>query len=141
MAILLRIFLGWLPDRVGANRVLIPALASLAIGCLLLARAATPEVVIAAGVFCGIGHGFTFPILFALVVTRCRSADRGSAMALYTGLFDLGALLGGVSLGFLIDHYGYSAMFSTAGVFVVVGVISYAIWDGVVRGRAPSDSG
>ena len=46
------------------------------------------------------------------------------------------ALLGGPSLGLVIDHYGYSVMFASSGVLVVLGAISYAIWDGVVRGGA-----
>jgi hypothetical protein len=43
-------------------------------------------------------------------------------------------------LGFLIDHYGYSVMFSAVASFVVVGTIIYVIWDAVVGGRLVSDS-
>ena len=135
IAILLRLFFGWLPDRVGAVRVLVPALAILAAGFFMLAWATTSAEVMAAGMLCGIGHGYTFPILFGLVVTRSREAERGSAMALYTGLFDLGVLLGGPSLGFIIDHAGYSAMFATAGGLLVMGTLSYAIWDWAVGRR------
>ena len=129
VAILFRVFLGWLPDRLGAVRVLLPSLALQATGFFLLARASSQEEVLVAGVLCGAGHGYAFPILFGLVVTRCREADRGSAMALYTGLFDVGVLLGGPSLGYLIDRAGYPAMFATAGGLVAVGAVVFAIWD------------
>jgi MFS family permease len=129
VAILLRVFLGWLPDRLGAVRVLIPALGLQATGFFLLAYASTPSEVLLAGVLCGAGHGYAFPILFGLVVTRCRDADRGSAMALYTGLFDLGVLLGGPSLGYVIDHAGYPPMFATAGGLLVAGALCFALWD------------
>jgi MFS family permease len=137
IAILLRLFFGWLPDRVGAVFVLIPALMILATGFFMLSRATTSAEVMAAGMLCGVGHGYTFPILFGLVVTRSRDAERGSAMALFTGLFDVGVLLGGPSFGFIIDHAGYSTMFATAGGLVVMGALSYAIWDRAVGRRNP----
>jgi predicted MFS family arabinose efflux permease len=137
IAILVRLFFGWLPDRLGAMRVLIPALVILATGFLMLAHATTPTEVMTAGMLCGLGHGYTFPILFGLVVTRSRGAERGAAMALYTGLFDVGVLLGGPSLGFIIDHSGYSAMFATAGGLIMMGTISFAIWDWALGRRHP----
>ena len=88
-----------------------------------------------AGVLCGAGHGYAFPILFGLVITRCRDADRGSAMALYTGLFDVGVLLGGPSLGFLVDHLGYSSMFATAGGLVALGALGFVLWDRALAER------
>jgi predicted MFS family arabinose efflux permease len=135
VAILLRLFLGWLPDRLGAVRVLLPALVLQASGFFLLATTSSQEGVLLAGVLCGAGHGYAFPILFGLVVTRCRDADRGSAMALYTGLFDVGILLGGPSLGYLIDHAGYPTMFATAGGLVVFGAVVFAIWDRALTDR------
>jgi MFS family permease len=137
IAILVRLFFGWLPDRVGAVRVLLPAMAILSTGFLLLACATTAAEVMAAGMLCGLGHGYTFPILFGLVVTRSRDAERGSAMALYTGLFDVGVLLGGPSLGFVIDHAGYSTMFATTGGLLLMGALSFAIWDWAVGRRIP----
>ena len=132
IALVLRVFLGWLPDRFGPKRTLFPALATFALGFLLLASAESARDVLIAGVLCGAGHGFTFPILFGLVVKRSRTADRGSAMAIYTGLFDVGLLIGGPTLGALIDVGGHAAMFLSAGVAMAFGLVSFAVWD---RGR------
>ena len=60
----------------GPKRVLLPALAALATGFAVLAVADQARDVWIAGVLCGLGHGFTFPILFGMVVTRTRDADR-----------------------------------------------------------------
>ena len=132
IALALRVFFGWLPDRYGPKRTLFPALVTLALGFFALADANSAEDVIVAGLLCGVGHGFSFPILFGMVVKRCRDADRGSAMAIYTGLFDVGLLVGGPTLGFVIDARGHAAMFATAGVAIVIGLLSFAFWD---RGR------
>ncbi len=131
-AIALRIFLGWLPDRVGPKRVLFPALASLAAGFFTLAFAQDAGDVAAAGVLCGLGHGFVFPILFGLVVGRAREVERGAAMSIFTALFDVGVLVGGPVLGLVIRLAGYPAMFVTAALIVCAGAVVFAFWD---RGR------
>ncbi|MCZ6783382.1 MAG: MFS transporter [Proteobacteria bacterium] len=133
IALVLRVFFGWLPDRIGPKRVLFPALAVLATGFVLLSQATTSAEVALAGVLCGAGHGYTFPILFGMVVSRTREADRGSAMAIYTALFDVGVLLGGPSLGFVIERAGYPAMYAVAAVLVFLGTVVFAVWD---RGRS-----
>jgi predicted MFS family arabinose efflux permease len=50
-------------------------------------------------------------------------------MAIYTGLFDVGILVGGPSLGFVIETFGYSAMFASAGGLVAFGALVFALWD------------
>jgi MFS family permease len=131
-ALALRIFLGWLPDRVGAKRVLFPALLTLAVGFLVLAGAGDDREMRLAGLLCGAGHGYTFPLLFGIVVTRARTADRGSAMAIYTALFDLGVFVGGPLLGGVIYLFGYTIMFITAAALVAAGTAAFAFAD---RGR------
>jgi MFS family permease len=133
IALVLRVFFGWLPDRIGPKRVLLPALATLATGFLLMSRADSAGDVALAGVFCGAGHGYTFPILFGMVVGRTRSADRGSAMAIYTALFDVGVLIGGPSLGLVIELAGYPTMYAVAAGWIALGALVFAVWD---RGRS-----
>ena len=128
-ALVLRLLFAWLPDRVGAKRVLFPALVSLALGFLVLAGAADSRDVVLAGLLCGFGHGYAFPILFALVVTRASDADRGSAIAIFTALFDLGLVLGGPLFGWISRSFGYLPMYVAASVVIVVGSALYAVWD------------
>jgi predicted MFS family arabinose efflux permease len=132
VALALRIFFGWVPDRVGAKRVLFPALIALAVGFLALALAHDDRDVLLAGALCGAGHGYTFPLLFTMVVNRARDADRGTAMSIYTALFDLGVLLGGPLLGGLIDRFGYTTMFITDATLILAGTAVFALVD---RGR------
>ena len=128
-AILLRLTLGWVPDRVGPKRALTPAMLFLASGLVVLSGATNSAAVAMAGFLCGIGHGYTFPILYALTVTRARVAERGAAMAVYTGLFDAGTLVGGPILGVMIRWFSYDAMFLSAAAFVIVGLGLFAFWD------------
>ena len=128
-AVVMRLFLGRLPDRLGVKRVLFPALASLAAGYLVLAGAELPRDVVIAGALCGAGHGYTFPILFGMVVMRASEADRGSATAIFTALFDLGVVLGGPLFGGIALSLGFSWAYAAAAVVVAVGALVFAVWD------------
>ncbi|MCG8589095.1 MAG: MFS transporter [Proteobacteria bacterium] len=124
-AIGLRAFLGWLPDRIGVKRVLFPALLILALGFAALAGAETDAEVLVAGALCGVGHGYSFPLLFGLVVGRARDHERGSAMAILTSLVDAGYLVG-PALGILIAQVGYSGAFRAVAIAVVIGTALFA---------------
>jgi MFS family permease len=128
-ALMLRLLFAWLPDRIGAKRVLFPALAALALGFLVLAGAEDTRDVVLAGLLCGSGHGYAFPILFSMVVTRASESDRGSATAIFTALFDLGLVLGGPLFGWISRSVGYPPMYTAAAAVIVVGTAVYAVWD------------
>ena len=127
VAVALRVLFGRVPERLGPKRVLSGALVSLLIGLLILATASAPWHLIAAGILCGLGHGWAFPILLGLVIGRARATERGAALAIYTALFDAGVLLGGPLLGAVIEALGYRAMFLSAAGLVVAG-LAILVW-------------
>jgi len=127
--VLLRLLFGGLPDRIGPKRALYPALAMLTLGFALLVTARSDGHVLAAGICCGLGHGLTFPILMGLVVSRAPDRERGSAMAIFTALFDVGMLVGGPAFGALIDAAGYPPAFAVGAVLLAAGGTWFAWWD------------
>lgn len=122
IAVLLRVFAGWIPDRVGAKRMLAVALSSSALGFCILAFAQSSMHVIVAGLLCGIGHGYTYPILFSLVIERAKRRERGSAMALYVSIDWLGLLIAGPLFGYIIEYAGYDYAFAGLALLLAVGI-------------------
>jgi len=129
VAVGLRLMLSWLPDRVGPKRVLFVAFGSLAGGLALLGLATSSAGILVAGALCGMGHGFIFPILYAMTIDRAKPENRGSAMALYTGLFDVAAFIGAPTLGWVIQGAGYTTMWVSAALVVVIGALVFARMD------------
>lgn len=129
VAVALRVAFAWLPERVGPSRVLYPAFALLVAGFFVLARAGSTTDIAIAGLLCGAGHAYSFPILLGFTVDRASDAGRGSAVAFFTALFDAGTLLGGPALGFVIEQSGYSTMYFATGVFLAAAVAGYAFWE------------
>ncbi len=132
-AIVLRVGFGWLPDRVGPKRALMPAIFAIAISLALLAIARDDLTMGVAGAFAGLGHGFAFPILSALVVHRAHPSDRGSAVALFTAIFDAGILIGSPLLGLVARATDLRTMFAVAAVMPAIGASAFHLWD---RGHA-----
>jgi predicted MFS family arabinose efflux permease len=104
-----------LPDRLGAVRVLIPSLAIQASGILLLAIAHDRLMLICAGLLCGVGHGYAFPALNALVVERSPQGRTGLAVNAFTIMVDLGQILFVPLAGRIAETIGFTTLFAAAG--------------------------
>lgn len=131
-AITLRVVGGKLPERLGPKRVLFPAMGAVCAGLCLLVLAGSPALMGVAGVVAGLGHGFTFPILLGLLVTRARAAERGAALAIFTALFDVGSMLGNPLFGAIAKSTSYRWMFGAAAAIMALGTAVFGAMD---RGR------
>ena len=135
-AVLVRVSASWLPDRVGQKRVLGVAAAAYSAAFGLLALADSTGELVAAAILAGAAHGFLFPIISSLIVTRSRSSERGSAIAILAAIFDVAIFTGGPAVGAIIERAGYPAAFATVGVTAAVGSVGFFIWDGTKRKAA-----
>ena len=133
MAVSLRIFLGWVPDHLGARRMLGIAMSCYASGFVVLSLAHTPGHALAAALLCGAGHGYTFPVLLSLVVVRARPHERGAATAFFTALDWLGLLLAGPVVGYVIERTGYGMSFMGLALLLAMGI---GVFYGLDRGHA-----
>lgn len=125
VAVALRIFTGWLPDRVGPRRLLGVAMSCFAAGLVVLSAADGPLAVLVAGLLCGAGHAYTFPVLFSLVIERARPQERGSAAAFFTMLDWLALLAAGPLAGSMIERTGYDATFLALAALVALGIVAF----------------
>ena len=124
-AVGVRVVAGNWPDRFGLKPVALPATACLALGISILTVLPTIGGLVAAGIFCGIGHGFLFPILTVMVVGTERTSNRGTRMALFTMLFDLGLFIGPPLLGLIAKGGHFVPMFVLAAMIQLVSLIAF----------------
>jgi MFS family permease len=136
-AVALRLVSGSLPDRVGPKRVLLPALVAGALGLALLACTRNATEMTVAGLLCGLSHGYAFPILVGMLVTRAPASSRSAAYAIFTALWDVGAMVGAPLFGLIVERTGYPAMFAAAGALVLGGTLGFAVWDRRPGGGRP----
>lgn len=129
IAAVTRIIGGRLYDRIPHRPMLVSSLALYGLGLGMMAIANNIVVLVAAAGMTGMAHGAAFPLMSAEVVNRARESERGSAMAIFTALFDVALLVGAPLVGLVIDLSGYLLSFSLAGAVLVAGALVYMEWD------------
>ncbi|MEX2654710.1 MAG: MFS transporter [Acidimicrobiia bacterium] len=129
LAVTTRLLNGRRFDTVMPRKTAAFGVAGLGFGMLLLSVAVGPVGFLAAAALGGAAHGVVFPVLSSQVVARARTAERGSAVATFTSIFDL-AILGLVPVvGLLIDVSGYTTAFSSVAMAMIGGAVFYFFWD------------
>ncbi|MEU8286894.1 MFS transporter [Micromonospora sp. NPDC048905] len=115
-----RVGAGWFADRRDTGHVALIA-AMLVVGAAGLALlAATGSVPLVAGVVLGFGLGWAWPGLMNFAVVRLHPQSPATATSItQTGVY-AGGCLGPLSLGPLAAHLGYSAMWTTASVAMLL---------------------
>lgn len=91
---------GWLSDKLGLHRVLLPAIAMFSISYLIIGNAVAIPMILVGALFASVGFGTGNPLTQALSVqTETRERRAVASNTLYVGMdvgFFLGPLLGGV---------------------------------------------
>ena len=124
-AIVARLTMGRVADRIGETRLLPYALLLAGIGFSSVMWAHTRLGLCLAGLVTGLGHGVVFPSMLALAIRPIAAQNRGKANGVFTGGVDGGIFLGAVMLGFIGEHLGYQALFASAGGALFAGLAIY----------------
>lgn len=121
-----RLLAGALSDRIGRARVMLPALVMGAVALMLLSVTHSQGMLMAVALLYGAGFASVQVTVVALVVDRTPPENLGAGMATYTMAWDVGAVLGGVVLGVVVEATSYAATFALCGVLPMAGVLLYA---------------
>ncbi|WP_371792654.1 MFS transporter [Streptomyces sp. NBC_01471] len=108
----LLILFGTLGDRVGRRRVLLIGYALFGVASAVAAFAATPELLIGARALLGVGGAMIMPA--TLSVLRAVFPDRREravAIGAWTAVAAVGAAIGPVLGGFLVEHFWWGSVF------------------------------
>ncbi len=107
VTIFTRVFSGRLADRIGPRKFFLPCLGLVCVGFGLLAMAETRLGIIVAALVFGAGFGNMYPAFVAHVVRFFDPSRRGAIFGGILAAFDTGIGTGSVTLGFIIEHYGF----------------------------------
>ena len=129
---------GRLGDRLGYKRVFVPCLILISLGLALLAVGGTRPWMVASAVIFGMGFGTAYPVYVGYVMRGVDIDRRGAAFGAILAAFDTGIGTGSTSMGWLIQHYGFSAAFATAAALSMLALPYFLTADRVlsVNGRS-----
>jgi MFS family permease len=115
-------------DRYGLLIVLLPGQLCGALGLLCVNWSYHLPVLVLAGIFSGIAHGLSFPVITTLGYTLSPKAFRGTGVALVTGMMDAGIAMAAVVLGLVGRRYGMDHLFALSAVGPGIAVVLMAVW-------------
>jgi len=99
-------------DRHGPARLLIPGVATAAVGMLALVLTSSPTVVVVGMVVFGAGFGVTQNASLSLMFDRVSTSGYGTVSALWNLAYDGGLGFGAAGFGVLAAQTGYTAAFA-----------------------------
>ena len=98
-------------NRFGGFPVAMACLLVESLGLILLWRAHSPWVALAAAAIAGFGFSLVFPALGVEAVKRVPAHNRGTALGVFTAFADVSFFLVGPVAGAVIGGFGYASVF------------------------------
>jgi MFS family permease len=130
-----RPFSGRLGDRLGYKRVFAPCLVLICLGLAMLAIGGTRGWLIASASVFGLGLGTAYPAYVGHVMQGVAAHRRGAAFGAILAAFDTGIGTGSTSMGWLIQHFGFSAAFGVAAALSALALPYFLVADRYVQAR------
>jgi len=116
-------------DRRGRRQPILVGTATVGVASLWLGMSTTTAELIAASLLSGVGVGLVNPPVNAsvtdVIAGNGRDANGGTALAGFQMIGDIGAIIGPVAAGVIVEWVGYAAAFATSG---AIAAVSFVYW-------------
>ena len=116
-AIAVRVFAGSWIDAIPSRELVTRSSLLLVVSSTLFANLVnfpSMTLLVVGAVLNGLGHGFLFPGLILQTVKQLSETERGSGLAVFTGVFEAGILLGSVASGYVSQYLGIEYAFAAS---------------------------
>ena len=111
------------PEAWGLRRSVAMAMTSLFAGTLVIAVLASEAGIWIGTLLMGFGMSFLYPSLLAMSVQRVSDVDRVAVVSSFTMFFEIGAAVGGFTLGMVGEEFGKRSTFLVGSLFAAAAFV------------------
>ena len=127
---------GRLSDRLGRENVYIPGLLIAGASLLLIAYAEWAGQLLVSAFILGVGFGAAHSSVMALAADRLPVMERGIGMATFTAAFDLGIVVGSITLGYLLSWFDFKLLFIICAIIMILPVFGHLLKGRLARSES-----
>ena len=121
MALIMRIFFGWIPDKFGQLKVCFPALMGFGISIGILSFSTSYEMFIISGALFGLSHALVYPSLYSLALSFTSELNKTKTFSLCSLSFTFGGMIFSPLYGYVAEIVSFKAMFLSCSIIVTIG--------------------
>ncbi|NIP30095.1 MAG: MFS transporter, partial [Candidatus Dadabacteria bacterium] len=121
----IRIFFGWVPDKIGKWFITLPALFVFGLSVLLLGFVTDIKLLLLAGILFGVGHGFAYPSIYSIIIENNPIEARAKSFAISSLSFTSGGMIGSFIFGLIADYFNFRIMFFVIAMVVFITFIMF----------------
>ena len=115
-----RVFLAPIADRRGALWLLVPSLAIIPVALLTIAVSHGRTGLVLAAILYGLGFGCAYPAFVTWLLPRTSDDRRAATFGSMLWAFDTGIASGSLTLGYVAQHFGFTAAFTVAAAIALI---------------------
>jgi MFS family permease len=121
IALIMRIFFGWLPDKYGQVTFCKPALIFYGISIGVLGVSSNFIGVMIAGLLFGVSHALVYPSIYTLALRFSDISNKSKAFSICSVSFTSGGMIFSVIYGLIAETYSFKVMFLSCSIIVTLG--------------------
>tara|TARA_B100000579_G_scaffold434880_1_gene456795 strand:+ start:6730 stop:7884 length:1155 start_codon:yes stop_codon:yes gene_type:complete len=121
IALVMRIFFGWLPDKYGQVTFCKPALIFYGLSIGILGFSIDFIGVVSAGLLFGLSHALVYPSIYTLALRYTEISDKSKAFSICSVSFTSGGMIFSVLYGLVAETYSFKVMFLSCSIIVTLG--------------------
>ncbi len=121
IALIMRIFFGWLPDKYGPSRILHPFLLIYGFSIFILSLSDSFWAFLISGAIFGFSHALVYPSLYSLALMFSEEENKAKSFSICSVSFTLGGMIFSIIYGLVAELYSFKVMFLSCSIIVTIG--------------------